>query len=55
MIVLAPLGKLPSVHGKPPLHGSDAEPTTTKDVFFDTEPATLPPREVIASAAESRV
>ena len=30
-------------------------PTTTKEVFFDTEPATLPPREVIASAAESRV
>ena len=30
-------------------------PTTTNEVFFDTEPATLPPREVIASAAVSRV
>src|SRR4029450_10072987 len=30
-------------------------PTTTKLVFFDTEPATLPPRDVMASTAESRV
>jgi hypothetical protein len=32
-----------------------ASPTTTKLVFFETELATLPPREVIASVAESRV
>ena len=30
-------------------------PTTTKDVFLETELATLPPRDVIASAAVSRV
>src|SRR6478609_7557849 len=31
-----------------------ASPTTTKLVFFDTDPETLPPREVIASVATSR-
>src|SRR4029453_1584488 len=30
-------------------------PTTTNLVFFDTEPATFPPRALMLSAAESRV
>jgi hypothetical protein len=30
-------------------------PATTNEVFLETEPETLPPREVIASAAESRL
>src|SRR4029079_3619786 len=29
-------------------------PTTTKSVFFDTEPVTLPPRTLTASPAPSR-